>query len=566
MSSKNQKLHHGITASVLYFVPLILLVSLGSLQAQSSNEPSIEQVKTSGNYLWGEGFAQEVSDARELARMDLVNRIVVTITANQQLVEQEIDDAYTSAFRSESRSLSRMELRNLGYHDQQRRDGSWRVTAYVSRRDFEETLSANEDRILSKVAQALRIEQGVGINTAIPLYTEAYFSTYFHPAPLYTDSLLTRERALLRSFLQQKISDWMRALRLDVTAIEDRSDADRTELYLNVRVRDANGPVDFVSLAVTRPGYAAHAVMEGRSRIYLDRSFDNRINQLSIEIALQEGMLQDPVLQSLVASSGPKLRRTIEVDISEVLSLDFEARNSGAGLVTLHPVIRNLAVFNLSWSGSRLGRLSDTNPRINLNSLEGPEQITLRVNQNNDLSITRILYPDGRLVPVAERVSEQSTVATDRRTDRRTELPTNRANARAPSQEPTIPARRAENPSGSRGTPPPQEPEAIHANHAVPSAHQSYLQGLMRDRNAQMLTERLGVLAERNILIFGNQSAVRNPSASYVLIVDPETFDILHFLTPPRNNQRLDLYSNETVEDDLARLFRGFGSIWIRFN
>jgi hypothetical protein len=626
------------------FLPMALLSVLFATSALTA-QPTLVQIKTSGDYLWGEGNALQVSEARELARMDLVNRIVVTIVAEQQLVEQEIDDNYTSEFRSESRSLSRMELRNLGYHEDQRRDRSWRVTAYVARDEFEASLAADQERIMAKVSQALATEQQSGLNQAIPLYTEVYLSTYFHPMPLYTNPDEFGSRALLRSYIQQKITDWMRSVRLDLIAIDNRSDAERTELYLNVRVRDATGPVDFITLAINRPGYATHSVMEGRGRIYLDRPFDARIGQLNLEMALMPGMVHDPGLNSLFSSVAPSVMRTLEVDVSDVLILDFEARSVNQQQVVLHPMIRNLAVFDVSWSAGNLGNFNESNPRINLSSLRVPELITLRLNQSQELTVQKILHPDGRLVDVAARVTEDVMQPTDHRavasnTSQRppatgesgqsvasntTQRPpatgesgqsvasntTQRPPAtgqsgqsvasnttqRPPSSgenqsaaQPQRPAKTSETAQTEQGI---QHEEDLSASArsgaasdtstssdgadgststsasdamaATDASHRGHLQALIHIRDAQALNDRLSVLASRNVLTYGNRSAVTNPNRSYVVIVDPASLDVLHFLTPSQENQRTDLRTGAQYQNDLGQVFEGLGSIWIRF-
>jgi hypothetical protein len=610
------------------FLPMALLSVLFATSALTA-QPTLVQIKTSGAYLWGEGNALQVSEARELARMDLVNRIVVTIVAEQQLVEQEIDDNYTSEFRSESRSLSRLELRNLGYHEDQRRDRSWRVTAYVARDEFEASLAADQERIMAKVSQALATEQQSGLNQAIPLYTEVYLSTYFHPMPLYTNPDEFGSRALLRSYIQQKITDWMRSVRLDLIAIDNRSDAERTELYLNVRVRDVTGPVDFITLAINRPGYATHSVMEGRGRIYLDRPFDARIGQLNLEMALMPGMVHDPGLNSLFSSVAPSVMRTLEVDVSDVLILDFEARSVNQQQVVLHPMIRNLAVFDVSWSAGNLGNFNESNPRINLSSLRVPELITLRLNQSQELTVQKILHPDGRLVDVAARVTEDVMQPTDHRavasntSQRPPSSGENQSAAQLPQRPPASdesgqsaasntsqrPAKTSETEQTEQRSQHDEDlsasarssaaaadsmaasaadamaatasdamaatasmeattasaTSAADAMAATDASHRGHLQALIHIRDAQALNDRLSVLASRNVLTYGNRSAVTNPNRSYVVIVDPASLDVLHFLTPSQENQRTDLRTGAQYQNDLGQVFEGLGSIWIRF-
>jgi hypothetical protein len=554
----------------------ILLISIILPICTTLNaQPSEAEIKLSGNFHWGEGIALEKSAAEELARQNLINRIVVMVTSEMSSVEQEIGTEYSSDFRSRTRATSRLQLRGLQYRSEQRRDRSWQIVAYIHKDTFNESLKIDEGVILSKLSEADALHESRQSQRAMPLYKEVYLSTFYHPVPLYTDEKNSGSRVLVRNYAQSQLLDWMRQLDIRVAEVRSRSTDQNTELYVDLEVKDGQMSVDQLVIRVNRTGYGSHRVTSGAVSVYLDQAPDNRMQQLEIELRINPSVISDEGLQELAVDVGPSFTRMVNVDYTPVIRLDMRASALRGNQVNITPIISNLSVFSLEWQLPDGTTSRDPILSYYRNTALPNHVVTLVVNNSKELTTQREVTEDGQLRNV---LTETSQTAIAGRTPTRTEstsrpevltTPGSRTNDRPGDRNSgltTTPSRATDTtPSGTRSAS--NGPGAAPISSAdVVASHTQFIQHIIRIRNAEQLAAHLTQLQSRDVVMFGQRSNVTNPDLSYIAIIDQRSREVLTIVTPVNAGKRRNLYTNESFDaGDVAAQFRGHGAIWFQF-
>lgn len=548
---------------------LVLALHMVCVVQITSAQVSVADIKLSDRYHWGEANAMDRQEAIDLARQNLVERIFVVVVSDQSFVQSEVDDEYSSAFRSQTRALSRLQLRGLEVHTEQRRDRSWLALAYIDRGEFQRSLDIEAERIASKLNEALSQEQRGSMSRAIPLYFEAYLSTYFHPMPLYTDRDVHGTRTVLRNYARSKITDWLRSAQIDVSQVRSRTSGQNVELYIDKEARDNRGPLEHLTISLNRPGYGSHPVTSGRTSVYLDRAPESLNQRFEFQISLQESMISDADLRSLAVEMAPVVVRTFDIDFSDVVRVNFEAVHLRGNQYRLIPDIQNLSVYDIRWELPAGRTYTESVPTHNFGDFDSPQLITLVLNQDRDLTIRKKLLPSGELVDAAQvQVSPPIAGTTSRTTNRGQTSETSRPPSRRDADTPET--RTPTRPNLSE-----IEPvvilDAAHRStsvfESIPSAHREHMQTIIRMRNAEQLNTRLNRLRVNDVVQYGNRSAVSNPDQSYIAVINPQTLEVHAILTPVNGSQRTNLRTNAPVDNSrLAEEFRGYGSVWFQFN
>lgn len=526
------------------FILIICSVLGTSVQAQ----PNLLDIKLSGDYHWGEGIALEKNVAEELARQNLINRIVVLVTSEQSQTEQEIGTEYSSEFQSRSRATSRLQLRGLQYYSEQRRDRSWLVVAYIRKSTFDESLRIDEERILTKLNEADALRRQGNVRQAMPRYKEVYLASFFHPVPLYTDSSTHGRRTLVQGYAESHMTEWLRRLDIRVAGVRSRSTQDNTELYVDLQISDRSLPAEQLLVRVNRTGYGTHRVTSGAASVYLDQAPDTRVHALELEVRLNPAVLNDETLHELSREVGPAITRVVEVDYSEVVQLDMRVSSSRGNQVTITPVIANLSVFSLEWQlpGGEISR----DPVLTYfhDASDAGEEIILMVNNSEELVARKMIGPDGQLRDVRPGTGRA------------------RVRPQAPPVSGTRPSPLPAAPPRTSG-PDRQRPDNRGDAEGVIPSHSQYIQHIIRIRNAEQLTAHFAQLQSRDLLQFGQRSNVSEPDRSYLAIIDQRTREVITIVTPVQNGQRRNLRSNESFDASaIADEFRGYGAIWFQFN
>jgi hypothetical protein len=348
--------------------------------------------------------------------------------------------------------------------------------------------------------------------------------------PIFADSVE------VQSYLRTQLDAWLQDASVSVPVVANRSAPGHTELSLEASVRFGSEQANDLLLQLNRPGYGEHAVRAGRADVFMD--VEPELPMQSIELKLMPVIpaSMDVDMKALAMEIRPSRIVSVPVNFRPVMSLDFNVTKLlGAGY-RFTAQFTNLSVFDLQWDFSEGENSTQASPRVEIPTIPASGRpITLVVNRSPDLTIRKVLLPDGTL--------------------------------RAPGNIPAPVVPRPE-PVVVTPTPTPTPvPNTIMAIDQVGLAQRNHLDPLLRLRNATAFTDQLERLKQQNVLRYGRSADVGPIERSYVAIVDPADRSIKTVLTPVMNGVRYELDSNASVAPESMRdRYQGMGSIWFSFN
>jgi hypothetical protein len=523
-------------------ISVCYLLGTGDLRAQIITE---ESVKLSGKYHWGEGFSADRQEAIDMAKKDLIERLVVTVSSETSMDRREQSSVTNSSEEGNSRQLSgemlmqmqtqtfsRMQLRGLDYLAEQRRDKSWEVVAYISKEDLKRSVDEQKKALLSSLDQALKLENQGDINRAMLVYHETYLNTYFLPEKVYTDSTRHGTEAELRRFLNQRIDSWLNDISIKTLKPRSLPNQTYTEIYIPLSVTYNNEPVENMVVQIDKNGMPPHLVQNGKAEIYTDLAPENRTERISVLLRPTLPPQTDETIAAISEGSSPTLRRAIAVDHSPIISITFTANRLADNSYRFKPTIKNLSVFSTSWDLDGEYSTDETSPRYTFQSDDFPKTISFMINQSDELTQVMELEKDGTL--------RRKQIAKE-----------------ADSRDSEILNNRSEKNS--------DEENSLSDKTTITSPHASRINNWLSYSDAQELVRELQRLSRLKVLRFGNKSAVTSTAKSYIAIINPTDKTISAILGPEQNDGRMNFTQKNPVQD-VAAEFKGQGSIWIEFN
>lgn len=511
---------------------LFLMVFVG-IEVLAQGQPTVADIKLSARYYWGEGFSTDRQQAIDLARQDLVQKMVVTITAEQNLKVVEDGTGNTSTFELRSKSLSRMQLRGLDYVVGQRRDQSYQATAFVSKLDFNQTMVELRNRILTQKSQMNAAIQRGNRSVAIAQAFDILVQTYFIPVPVFSDSID------VQSYVRSQLSAWLMDAEVTVPSVTNRSAPGHTELSLEASVRFGSELASDLLLQLNRPGYGEHPVRDGRADVFLD--VEPELPNQNIEFRLMPVIPTslDAELKTLAQDILPSRILLVPVNFKPVMMVDFTVSKLLGDGYRFAAQFQNVSVFDIQWNFGRGQTSTQASPKVELADIPAAGRpISLIINRSPELTLSKVLMPDGTLRSVGDSGTP--------------------VEPEQPEPEPVVvtPA----------PTPLPA-PNTVMTIDLIALSQRNHLDPLLRIRNAAAFTDQLERLKQQNVVRYGRSSEVGPIERSYVAIVDPTDRSIKTVLTPLMNGVRYDLSNNEPVAPEAMRdRYQGMGSIWFSFN
>ncbi|WP_124245477.1 hypothetical protein [Cyclonatronum proteinivorum] len=519
-------------------VMALQLVPAVSVVAQSAGQTErILEIKQSGNYHWGEAFHENREQALSLARQDLIERIVVFVTSESEVRVSENDEAFRSEVMMRNRSISRMELRGAGHIEVQRRDGSWRTTAYISREDFARTLDIEAGRIRTALSQAQTMESLGNINGAMAIWMDVLAAASFFPEPVFVSASATgpdSDNQVEAGFIsRERILHWLNAADISVRDVRNQSAGENIEMYLDLEIRFGNQPAELIEAALDRRDTALHTVAGGFTSVYVDQPRSNARETLTLRLMPSAGSGMNEEAALVLERIRPVSRRSVSVDWRPALPIDIETVALSGGRVRLIPHTPNLSVFNLRWNID--GRsTSETTPVVTFQPGSDVAEVSLRLNNNEQLSVQKSIHRSGRITAVSGRQQPRPGLR-DTQTSTR-------------------------NPWRASDTPPSESPSAADA------AVTSVLDELLRIRIGDQLITHLNRLQEEGRLLVGNRGDMPEAAQSYVAVINPVNRRVEAVLSPAHNGLRTRLPGTTSfTENEIPERFRNMGTVWFYF-
>ena len=534
------------------FITILLLLAAQSVHSQ----PTEYDIKIGGDYHWGEAVSESRSEAISLARSDLIGRIVTVVVADQTYDIAEDDKEFSTFYRSTSRTISRMELRGLDHIATERPDGTFRALAYIHRDDYQRSIETERDRQIALADQAAEIEREDGLNTAIPWYYRAFLNTYYFPEPIYlTDDAGRSIEA--RQYYRRKLDRW--ADRISIRTGQPSGGlmpGNVLEMSIPLELTTGNRPVTTLDIGFDIAGYGTRLTVSGSTELYLERLPSRPVESFTLVFrpALEETR-SNRDWQLLASEIGPFYRRNISIDFTPVMNINFIAHNIAGKAWRFTSRIENISISHLEWDFGDGTYSEEMHPAHTFRQLDPPPTVTLTLNRNPDLQVAKKVTPTGLKTVRAfgeERPPAPAITRPTRADSRRPEEPV-RAERDEAIRDRVLPDRADIDPGTD---------QFRWRTLDLTPGKRAYLQQISREKDSGEILRSLQTHARGLDIRFGNSSAVQNQDNSFVAIVDPETYEVVAFITPVQHGRRTELHSGRRVIN-LAEEFRGLGSVWI---
>ena len=502
-----------------YFLSIIITITALSIMPVNA-QVSIDEVKLSGDYRWGEAFSTERDEAIALARQDLIEGISVIITSSVEVQTEEMDENVTSEFQSNVRTQSQMVLQGLGYLDEKRRDGSWRVVAFISNEDLEKSVEREQKRLSAKLIEAYSAEQNGEYNKALRLYFETFIESYnIPPEPILVDSSLFSGNINIRQYTRDEIIEWLNSIELVATDVQSSSSETTTELYIEVKATIENQPVSNIQISVNRPDYGQHLILNGFTQIFYDRKPESKSQRINFKITPNISILPAN-LRPFAEQVSPERVKPVTVDFGNVIEIDFKAIKLSDGSFRFSPRVMNVSVTQLEWNFGDGTTTTEVSPRHQFQN-EDYQNVSLTLNRSENLSVSKEIN----------------------RTDRVSFL------------------------GGDRDLFTPRSVLA-ESRYRVPFQHIDYIERIRRMLDFKSLESYLVRLNSSNVIRMGGARSVRSEDDSYIIITDPETEKVEAILSPIQSYLRYLITEDELTtfgRSEWRSHFRGYIPIWVEF-
>ncbi len=519
MSFKLTPIINKVTAT-----SLLLFTSTFSLVAQIHER----EIKLTGKYYWGTGFGEDRESSINYAKKDLIERLLVRINSNTIFIEEDTIDDYKVELTTKTTSKTTMQLRGLNYLPaKKRRDNTWETIAYIKIEDFNKTIESEQQRLSTALKLALDNENQGRFDAAIPQYMHILASTFYFPVPFFTN--LEDDSLEIRSFLLSKMKNWVLTSDISISKVRSMSTSNNTELYFDLEVQYRQMPTSFLQIRISKQGYINNLISNGKTTVFYDLPPEDLIRSYSFILS--------PVIPNTIASENiellndilPTREVTLDIDFSEVIDINFEAIKSTDETFLFNPKIKNLSVYSLKWDFGDGSISYESTPTHTFEKDFTTSTVTLTLNGTESLIKKRTLSSLGTL---SDDIAGNTNL--DLHTDAHLVL---------------------------------AETDIVSPKFEIPLQHKKYIQTFLEARNADRLTIYLNELAKRKVIQLGRKSDVKDASLSYLVIVNPQTNQIIAYLSPLIEGKRFNLVTHEVImEETLSKKFKGLGSIWFQFN
>lgn len=502
----------------LFISAFLVMFCVEKVIAQS--QITAKEIKVSGKYKFGDGFASELDVARDNAKRNLVLGISAYISTETELIEQESGSNYISDYRSNVTVESEMNIEGLRYHEEKRRDGTWRVIAYVSNEDFENMIENIRRRMFLKLENALHYENINNYNRAIALFYEIFAETPSLPVKLFTDSEKHGAELELQQYARERLVQWLDAIEINVEGVRDGSGGDNVELYIDLSFYYRGQAVEYLNVNLNRPGYGAISVENGEAELFSMIPPEKKLEDVNIRLEINPPQLMiSDEMRNKASNISPKRNKSILVDFTDVIKLDFEIDSLGENQYLFIPMT-NLSVTNVDWNFGDGSRSTDAQPTHTYINMRHPRRVTLRFNGSQELEVTKTIRSSGNIL-------------------------------------------RVENPRDAIRAQP-----LNRAGYFVPFQHREYIERIAGMKNLAALVSYVYRLMDSDIIVnAGTEENVRVDHC-YIIITNPETELVEAVLSPVRSNARYDIMSEQFLRFDKDRWvesFRGYRPLYVEF-
>ncbi|MEJ0028922.1 MAG: hypothetical protein WDO15_00390 [Bacteroidota bacterium] len=388
----------------MVFRQLIFLLLLLSTATYGQN--TCIQITKSNDYYSASATNTDETEARTSARSLLIEQISTTVSSRTDLSTNETTSNYQSRYSNSISSVSQLYMSGIQYQVCARdKHTGITVMAYISKED----LLKSKEEISRKTGEYLELMEQKKLIGAdfLPDAYAAYLHTFLTPYPIAYSSDVIKTNDV-RTFLESFFTSILSKIKLTCTGVEENKEF-QEQLVLNLKVEGIES--QSMKFVFNCPEF------NSRCEILNMTGGLNVLMNPSAPTQTFKGML---TIKPLTVSSDlleidrvATLEREFDVsaNMMTTISVDFSIDDRGESLLLI-PSIKHLSIRNFKWSSR--GHLLSTSQRPVLSRKDIDNEITLTINDNPQLSITRgidgsVIKPTVVLNPIAERFKEVET-------------------------------------------------------------------------------------------------------------------------------------------------------------
>jgi hypothetical protein len=387
---------------ILFLITGLVFSSSIKILSQTENE-----IKNPDKYLWGaEATGMNLEDARFSAKRNLINYLFETVITKTSRDYMELNEDVRDYKRIQTKSFSSLTLKGIQFFER-KSDDSFNVFAYMSKSDYNKSLELIAIEIRQSVKIAESKERDNDLSDAALEYYFAYLKSFLSPEPISYESTQTSEQfENINPFLRNKIETFLSDC--EVVSLKPKIDSRIPEqIVLPFKVSYLNHHVNDITLQLNIPNEPEYLIKNGVTDIYLDfkPSFINKQLSLLLSLNCNDKIYHDSLIIELDKYFKIKKEKTIEVDFSSVIRIDFNVIVKN-GLFSFKPIIENLSVFDLEWDFGDGTISREEKPALLFNDKKD-HIIKLTLNRNDHLSISKIISPTGNMTVIPKSDSSE---------------------------------------------------------------------------------------------------------------------------------------------------------------
>lgn len=189
---------------------------------------SIDDIKHSGNYLWGEGSGKTINVASKEALSDLISKITVDVSSEFVKESGETDDNYTERVSSIVKTYSTAKLNNTKtfvVSDEPKA----RIIRYITKAEIRKQFADRRNKIVTYASEGVKAEKDCRISDALRNY---YWSLSLLRSYPKSDTVTFSGGELLIPFLTKKINGVFSGLKADIVKVEKEENKQTVELMI----------------------------------------------------------------------------------------------------------------------------------------------------------------------------------------------------------------------------------------------------------------------------------------------------------------------------------------------
>ncbi|MCA0447825.1 MAG: PKD domain-containing protein [Bacteroidetes bacterium] len=483
---------------VLLKLSVFLVAILIGLQAGAQDAPRQD------DFFMGEAIGTETGKVKMEARKELILSIQNILSVESSSSTSETEKGIYSSMKQKINSWSWIKISGISFSTFDLADGKIKVIAYLSKADYRKSM----DDLAAELTTAFQIasdrEKVTGLTSVIPDYYLIYLKSWYSPEPVRFGDIQD-----LKSYISGKIKGFLK----DVIIVQGDLSVDGTDdpsVSIPLQFSWNRQPVNGFTFREDLDNGTPRLVIDGQS-LLVSHSFPSDLRKtLKLRLAPQfDSQISTADLEEIHSLFPIEEIRTVILDFSGLISVDFSVSNSGNDILVFKPAVKNLSVSSLEWDFGDGTKSFEQSPRQIYLEKDKSYDVKLTVNRNKIFSISKKLSADGKWL------DEKS------------------ARSSSPSLSP------------------------------VPKSSEDLKVSLLKVTHADVLLSRFQELKPTGRVIFGAKKDFLFPEKCWVVVYHAQTKEISTWLEPVSEGYR-EVKSGKTVKN-LKDAYKGLSAIWVEF-